>query len=320
MVLEEVMTSAEYHSTPGLSASGMKDLLVSPLRYWYLWINPERPEVEDTAAQRVGQALHCAVLETAAYDSRYACELNPPEECLDTIEQLREFIRQCGKKPIGTRKADVIAQVQALSEKVPILEVLKREHAEANSGKVILSIEEWNRVAGMCEALVSEPRVNMALSKGVPEYPIFARDPESGVQLKCRLDWIAGPLIFDIKTFTQQRGKSIDRCVADAIYYEAYYRQAWFYAWIRELWRETKGMEREKQQFVFAFVESDPPHETRIKCLDLTGSLYAAQAEREVRQCIDLYADHMKRFGEKPWRSAQEVTPLEDSEMKGLFF
>lgn len=305
---------AEYHASPGLSASGMKDLLVSPLRYWSRWINPARVEPEPTSAMRVGSALHCAVLEFDKYDSRYACEFNPPDECLDTIDQLRAFIVNCGKKPTGTRKADIIAQVQAISMEVPIKDVLEKQHLELHAGKTILTIEEWNRVSGMAEALRSEPRVNDILEKGQPEVWMKATDPETKAELRGLLDWVVSPTVLDLKTFTNSRGKSIDKTVADAVYYEGYYRQGWFYAWLREL----NGLP--DTQFVFAFVESEEPHETRIKVLNLKDSLYAEQAQREVRSCIEIYAEHLKRFGEKPWRSAQEVTPLMDEEMRGLYF
>jgi hypothetical protein len=46
---------------PGLSFSGMKDFAVSPLRYWYRNINPNRPPFEATPEMQLGSALHCAV-------------------------------------------------------------------------------------------------------------------------------------------------------------------------------------------------------------------------------------------------------------------
>lgn len=310
------MTAAEYHAAPGLSASGMKDLMVSPLRYWHLWLNPNKPVIPETAAQRIGSALHCAVLETDQFNDDYACELNPPEDCLDTMDELRSYLRDKGIAPKGTRKAEVIAQVQSHDPDVPILQVQQERHALIHQGKTILSIEEWNRVAGMTEALVSEPRVNGLLSNGKAELPLFATDPDTNVPLKAKLDWLSGSTIMDVKTFSQQRGKSIDQTIADAIYYETYYRQFWFYNYVLHLAAPVA-----LPRFVVAFVESEEPHETRLKSLDLTDhTLYSQRGRTECQALMWLYAEHKKRFGDRPWRSAQEVEPLQDEDIKQLFF
>jgi hypothetical protein len=41
----------------------MKDLAVSPLRYWHLNLNPNRPPRIETPEMQFGTALHCLVLE-----------------------------------------------------------------------------------------------------------------------------------------------------------------------------------------------------------------------------------------------------------------
>lgn len=312
-------TENDYYAMPGLSNSGMKDLAVSPLRYWHLHINPERPADEPTPEMKIGSALHCAVLEPEAFDKRYACEIIPPDGCLVTIEDLRGFLRDKGHAPKGTRKAEVVAQVQACDPNAPILDVLVERHAVEHAGKVIFKPEDWVRISGMTASLLDEPRVMSVLeATGTPESAIFAKDPETGVLLKGKLDWLAPTLTMDLKTFSQKRGKSIDRSVADAILYEQYYRQAYFYATLRG-WPKTFSGE-----FVMAFVESESPYEVRLRVLrPKTGgnaNLYWERARVEVRQLIRTYAECMEHFGDKPWRYAQEITPLADEEMPGLSY
>lgn len=249
-----------YFDAPGLSNSGMKDLAVSPLRYWYLHVNPERPVVEPTPEMQVGSALHCAILEPAAFNARYACEMIPPAGALDTMEDLRGFLRENGQTPKGTRKAEAIAQVQAFAPLVPIVDVLTKQHAEQHADKVIFPVESWLCIGGAAQALRDEPRVNAILEGvGKPEQPIFMKDPATGVLLKGKLDWLAPILTLDLKTFNQKRGKSIDRSVADAIFYEQYYRQAYFYGLLRgwprnspvnSSWRLLRASRHTK--FVFA--------------------------------------------------------------------
>lgn len=311
--------SEDYFSAPGLSNSGMKDLAVSPLRYWHLHINPERPADEPTPEMQIGSALHCAILEPAAFDKRYACEAIPPEGCLSTIGDMRDWLKSKGVTPKGTLKVDIVAQVLAKDPSAPVLDLIVEKHAAEHAGKVIFPVESWLCIGGAAQAVRDEPRVNAILeAAGKPEAEIFGKDQDTGVLLKGKLDWLAPTLTLDLKTFTQKRGKSIDRSVADAILYEQYYRQAFMYALLRGWPKEFSG------EFVMVFVESTPPHEVRLRVLrPKTGgnaNLYWERARVEVRQLIRTYAECMAHFGDKPWRYAQEITALADEEMPGLSY
>jgi hypothetical protein len=312
------MSEQEYRQAPGLSNSAMKDLAVSPLRFWHRQINPNRPQDEPTPEMQLGTALHCAVLEPEEFDSRYACEVIPPENCLETIEDLRGFLRNRGVVPKGTRKAEIIEMVQSEAPDVPILDVLISQHARKNAGKLIFKLDDWMRIAGMAESLRSEPRVCELLSEGEAEVPMFATDPETGITLKARMDWVRNDCTVDLKTFTQKRGKSIDQSIADAIFYEAYYRQAFTYGLIRG-WPATWSGE-----FVLVFVESEPPHEVRLRALRPKNygepNLYWERARVEVRGLIRTYDECMTQFGLSPWRYAQDVTALADEEMPALAY
>lgn len=313
------MNDAAYFAADGLSNSMLKDLAVSPLRFWFKNINPDRPADEPTAAMQIGSAIHCAVLEPGAFDSRYACEVIPPEGCLVTIDDLRTWIRDHGQTPKGTRKAEVIEQVRRIDPGVPILEELEREHQELHAGKVIFKADDWARIDGACAALLDEPCLESILSAGgKPEAAIFVKDVETGVLLKGKLDWLAPTLTLDLKTFTQKRDSSINKSIADAIWYEQYHRQAYFYALLRGWPTDFDGT------FVIAFVESDPPHEVRVK--ELTPSRHGSQnlfwesARHEVRHLIRLYSQCKARFGDRPWREPREVDPLYDEEIPQLAF
>lgn len=313
----------EHHSLSALSNSGMKDLAISPLRYWYQHINPMRVEEEETASMRIGSALHCAVLEPAAFDSRYTRAIDPSfwPVCLDTIQEIRSWITDKGEKPKGARKDEVIAQALDLMDRsrdhVPILQVEQLRFAKEHKGKAILSVDEWKRVAGMAMAVAEEPALRPILENGRCEVSMTARDPETGVLLKARLDWMAPGSTLDLKTFTVKRDGSVDKSIHDAIYYEGYHRQAYFYSFVRGL---VTGERPDATDFFFAFVESDQPYETRIKRLTAKrgGSLnlYWETARMEVRKMIRLYADCLAKFGDDPWRDKQDIATLADEDVR----
>jgi hypothetical protein len=312
----EPMTNEQYFAIPALSFSGMKDLAVSPMRFWHLHLNPDKPEREESAAMRFGSALHCAVLEPSCFDARYCREIDETDfdGCLRTIDEMRQWLKDHGHAPKGTRKAELIDQVHAVDYSVPILDVEIARDVIANSGKVRLSKEDWERVMRAADALRCEPALQAILNdpEGRSEVPLFATDPNSGVPLKCKLDWRTPSLTLDLKTFTVQRGKSVDRAVHDAIYYEHYNWQAYIYTTVRAILGDHKP------RYLMAFVESDPPHEVRLKELRPTRGepcLYWLKAEMEVKRLIDTYADCMRRFGDKPWRSDREIEILLDDDI-----
>jgi hypothetical protein len=319
------ISNAEHHELQALSSSGMKDLAVSPLRYWYHWINPApKEEEEESAALKLGSALHCAVLEPdKVFESRYACALDPSDwpVCLDTISDIRGWITDQGEKPKGTRKDEVIAQaldlMKRLGKEVPILADQERRFFVRNEGKTILHKDEWDRLAGMARALSEEPSLKPILAHGRAEQTLVAKDPDTGVLLKARLDWMNPFTTLDLKTFTVKRNGSIDRAIHDAIYYEGYYRQAYFYDLVRRL---VTGEKPGDVGFVFAFVEGDQPHEVRLKRLSAKrgGSLnlFWETARIEVHSMIHLYTECLRKYGSEPWKEAREIETLADEDVR----
>jgi hypothetical protein len=314
------MSAQEYFASPGLSYSGMKDLAVSPYRYWFRRLNPEAPLEEESDEQVFGKALHKLILEPAQFESAYAREVVLEEipGCLRTINEMRDWIRDKGHAPKGNLKSEVIAKVQSIDPNWPILDVLKAQHEEANRGKVIMKSADFSRVHACAASLMDEPIVVDLLKDAAIEQALFVKDAETGVLLKGRLDAMLPTRTLDFKTYTQRRGKTIDQSVLDAIWYEGYHHQAFMYALLRG-WPEWKG------SHTMIFVESDPPHEVRIRQISPTVggqmSLLFDRARFEVRALIQQYADCLKYFGtEKPWRSAQQVDVVVDEEIKALAF
>jgi len=62
----------QYHAMPGISNSGLNDLARSPLHYYSLHLDPNRPDPAEKAGQLAGTLAHCAILEPAEFDKRYA--------------------------------------------------------------------------------------------------------------------------------------------------------------------------------------------------------------------------------------------------------
>ena len=322
------MTDSEYFSRAGLSNSSMKDLAVSPFRFWHLHINPNRPEKRETSEMKFGSALHCAVLEPEKYEHRFASELVPEDipGCLRTADDLRGWLKDKALPYSGKLKGELIDRIQKVDPTVKIFDIEEAVHAARNRNKTWLSRADWDRCRNCSGALRSEPAVAELLSTGQPEVPLFGVHPETGVLLKCKIDWLRPDLTLDLKSFSQTRGKSIDRSVTDAIWYEGYGKQAYLYSLIRSLQSgfSHPGKAAKAPRFVLAFVESEEPFEVRIRSIVPieagTASLLWEHSRITVTGLIRLYADCLGRFGEAPWREPRSIEPVEDGEIPSLAY
>ena len=310
---------------PGLSASGMKDLAISPLRFWHLHVDPERPKPIRTPAMEFGSALHCAILEPEKFARRYCQKISPGdfEVCLVTVEDIRKWVTDNGGTPKGASKSKLIDQAQAIDPAVPIFDVLKYEHDDKNSSKVQFGRDDWERLHGAIDVLKSEPKLAEILSHedGETERAYFVE--HDGINLKARMDFVSPDVTLDIKTFTARPGETIDKAVTNAIWFRRYYIQAFTYSLVRSIADGFDSAEA-APPFVFAFVESDPPYETRLRVMrpTLAGqpNLLWERARMEVAAMVQLYRDLKEQFGEEPWRYACRQDDLVDEEFRQLAF
>lgn len=343
------MSAEEYHAAPGLSHSGMRELAVSPLRYWHRYVNPDRTPQEPTPAQRLGTALHYLILEPGAFALRYGRKLRKEDhpKALVTIDDLKGWLAGNGLPTGHKRKQDLIDRIQEAAAKSewagPVLwDLVVEQHARENAGRELLDPEEFARIEAAASVARADPLIDALLSDGYPEVSIFVRDPETGVLLKCRLDHVTAQWTVDLKSFTNRRAKEQGQAIVDAIWYEGYYQQAVWYHDLRELasrklaagdlvchgegvLRLTDALSNhEGHRFAFVFVESEPPHELGAVLLarePLNGAQpeeYWSEARRHQRRMVRLFAECRERFGDSPWRDRVEVRELLDADMPQL--
>ena len=308
-----------YFDLPGLSQSGMKDLEISPLRYWHLHINPNRPEPKVSLDMTFGSALHCLILEPEKFPMRYAKGFDAAmyPDALDTISDIRSWISSKGGTPRGSTKLGLIEQAHGIDPDVQLVVELEASHAAETEGMELLKPVDWERIHGCAGALQSHPSFMALMAEGEAEVAMSAVEPENGVLLKAKMDWVNPYCIMDIKTFGLMRDQPIDEAVADAIYYRRYYRQAYLYSLIRSLQPGSRPLS--SSRFVFAFVESSEPYEVRLREVRPGGLLWA-RAAAECNALIWQYKKYSDRFGIVQWRDDQQVVQLDDEDIRQLAF
>lgn len=117
------LSNEAYHSGPGLSKSGL-DILkdTTPATFRHVTDNPS--ERTETAAQRVGSALHAAVLEPELFATEYCRGLRRQDvpEAIDDREQLAGMVERLNQVRIDAHPnavrgtEELVARVQELNK------------------------------------------------------------------------------------------------------------------------------------------------------------------------------------------------------------
>ena len=178
------LSNDAYHASSGISKSGLDDM-DPPARYYALHLDPNRPEREQTAAQRVGTLAHCTILEPEAFARRYA---------------------------VGP---DVIRSTK----------VWKEWEASLAPGVEAIKPDEAAVAWAQRESVLKLPGMAEILSAGAAEVSAYWIDPYTGVLCRCRPDYAFTDALIDLKTvgrgdtygFSRQ-AQSLNYHVQDAFY------------------------------------------------------------------------------------------------------
>lgn len=169
---------------------------------------------EPTRAMVIGTAIHAAVLEPELFAADYLLLKNV------TSRASSEYKQAC----------------------------------KSHNPELVLTGAEAERVAGMQEAVLSNPHAAdyLRADNGWVELSVFAIDPVTGSLCKCRFDKLTADLVaVDLKKTQDGKDRAFGRTMANY----RYYVQAAFYTDVF-LW--ATGLELQK--FVFLAVEEEFPH------------------------------------------------------------
>lgn len=222
--LRYCMPINEYHSSPAISNSGLGDFARSPFHYHALHLNPQRPREQQTDAQRHGVLAHCAILEPDEFPKRYATG------------------------PIDDRR----------------LKAWKEWEASLPTGLEAIKPSEHAFAFAQAASARAHPEIARILSVGLPEVSAFWIDAETGVQCRCRPDWVhpledGRVILADVKTYASASAAEFARQV-DRM---AYHRQA---AWYSRGYEIASGID--VAAFIFIAIEDKWPFAARPFMLD----------------------------------------------------
>lgn len=176
-----------YHKMPGISSSGIRDLLRSPAHYYYKYY-VSQDELE-TSAMRFGNLVHTALLEPDRYNNNVMLE-----------PKFDKRTKQ-GKIEYDTYKL--------------------------NLGKeaILVTEDEMKAVIAIRDNFYSMPFLNKLFGSGEAEKSCFWKDDESGIVCKSRPDWLRWDgVICDIKTTSDASSSAFKRSI---VTYGYHVQAAW---------------------------------------------------------------------------------------------
>lgn len=218
------MPMCAYLKEYGVSQSQLKELAKSPAHFRE-YIDHPKP---DTPDQIIGTITHTAVLEPHLFDG---CFHPRPAE----------YVNKKGEKKKWNGNA-----------------IECKEWKLAHNDRPVVSAESYQDILGIRESVLKHPAARLALEQGRAEMCLFCEDPETGVQLKCRTDWLSGTSIVDVKTCLDASKIGFSRTVAKF----GYAIQAALNLDI------AKILGLEKENFIFIAVEKKRPYAVSAFLLD----------------------------------------------------
>lgn len=190
--LHKHVPAAHYHADASVSNSMLSAMNKTPAHCWALYLDPNRPANEQTAAMKAGSLMHTVVLEQDQMKARYAV------------------------KPDGMSFAT--KDGKAWRENIP-------------EGVEIISCEDSAKAAAQREAIWRVPSLAKLLSHGYAESSCFWIDEATGLRCRARPDWIhptgaKSCIVVDLKSIHDLTAESVQRAIATYGYHrqQAHYR------------------------------------------------------------------------------------------------
>lgn len=241
------MTNEEYHAHPAIGNSGLTAIARSPAHYYAQFLAPDRQPREPTPDMEFGTAVHCAVLEPQRFESEYIAA--------------PKFDRRTKQ---GKQDAEAFEA--------------------ANAGRLFLPQDQLDACRRVRDSVHGNPAVSVLLASGEAERSIFWTDDDTGVQCKCRPDWLTGDgrVIVDVKTTQDARQAGFARSVFQ---YRYFVQAAWYLNGV------SVATADRPEVFVFVAVEKQPPYAVALYFAD--PDMIAA-GKREYRRNLTTYAECLR--------------------------
>lgn len=226
----------KYHQLERMSASGIKNVLISLPTFWAgSWMNPHREEEEeDTNAQILGRAYHAAFFEPDTLDERFAGTPDLAEfgdDILLNDTAVKAALKDMGQAQTkaGELAIDRAYRLMDCGHTGPIKAVIQHEFEKSLGDRQPINREYWDQIQRDLARIRENPEIHDLLTGGAAEVTILWTDTASGIKMKARIDMLKPEMFIDLKSFANAMRKQVRRCYTDATNFNKYYLSMRFY-------------------------------------------------------------------------------------------
>lgn len=218
------LSNEDYHADPAIGASMLEDFRESRRLYEGRYVLKTIPPRECSPAMQLGTWIHLRLLEVEKYYDSLADPL--PDVAPD------------GKKWLRRKDSDH--------------EKWWAEELEKRAGKIAIDQDTRNLIEAVAASVLAKPWAKPLMTDtGQPEYSIFWTDEETGLNLKCRVDWFRPIVSIDFKT---TENASPARFVKQCVQLGYHRKRAHYLAGIRAFTGDSRA------RMVHLAVGTSPPY------------------------------------------------------------
>ncbi len=234
-------TDEAYHNGIGVSNSQLCDFAVTPKKFYYNHVLGNKET--GTEAMAIGDLVHKAILEPHLVHECYASDAEIIEKVLEADPK--------SKRPTATKLyKELLAEYES-------------------NGKTILKDEHFEMMRKMVDAVYTHPRAKNMLSNGMAEKCLYAKDPETGLIIRGKADFILiDGIIIDVKTTADASPEQF----SGSIWNYRYHVQAAFYLHLAKL-----AIGAQFKDFVWICLEKKKPYDLAIYTPDAGTLDYGEQ-------------------------------------------
>lgn len=313
----------QYLDIRALNSGGIKRLGISETDYCQnSWMNVwgDIEEDDDTKAKRDGRAYHKRILEGhAAFYDAYApaFSLEDTSDVLMTNKDMEQYLSRLGVKGYSGKKTEqLIAMVLDKNPAAKIKSHLEASYKQAHPGKEFLDEKTLRYIELINKMVQCHPDLKAWFAGGQPEVSVVF--DYAGCRFKVRFDYMKIRYVCDLKTFANQRRRSITRAVEQAVESNGYWIQAALYLlgadaaqalikagavhgyagpaeWLADYTKTPV------EEFRFAFLQKGNAPAVQPAIFDRQDRGYV-EGVAEVHRAVDKFRRALKLYGtDKPW-------------------
>jgi hypothetical protein len=235
-----------YHHGIGIAKGKLDQFHKSPLKYYHNHCNlsiENKPE-----AFKIGEMVHQLILEPEKSRAKFVSD-----------EQIyKDSGESRATKAYKTKKAE--------------LEL---------SGKYLIQACDYDMAYTMAKNVLSHEKLQNILQNGLAERCVYAIDPETGLVMRCKPDYLllSDGINFDLKTTADASLEEFQR----SIWTYRYYVQAAYYNYVC-----TLAAQKEFSSFIFGCLEKEEPFDIALYYMDM-GAI--CKGEEDMRKDLNAYAN-----------------------------